>query len=112
MDVLDVIRQPGHQSSYRISIEKSDREVLEMGKNPHPEIMHHSLTCELHRVDLGEIHYKIHDENEYHEEGNMEHTFHVSPSEDKKLLSTQLFHPVERNEPVGTAVLEKRGMSF
>src|SRR4030043_2373503 len=48
MDILDVIRQSGHQSSDRISIEKRDREVLEMGENLHPEVMHHFLTCELH----------------------------------------------------------------
>ena len=112
MDILDVIRQSGHQSSDRISIEKRDREVLEMGENPHPEVMHHFLTCDLHRINLREIHPEIDDENEYNEEGNVENTLDISPPQDKEVLSIQLFHAIKGNEPVGTAVLKKGGIFF
>jgi geranylgeranyl pyrophosphate synthase len=55
MDILDIVRQSGHQSSHRILIKKGDGEVLEMGEDLHPEVVHHLLACHLHGIDLREI---------------------------------------------------------
>jgi hypothetical protein len=55
VDILYIVRQSRHQSSYRISIKKGDGEVLEVGKEFHPEAMHHPLSRHLHGIDLEKI---------------------------------------------------------
>ena len=83
-----------------------------MGEDLPPEIMHHPLTGQLHRIDLREIHSKIDDENENNQEGNLENALHIPPPQDTKVLSTQRFHLIKRNEPTGTAFLKQGGIFF
>ena len=63
MDILDIVCQPRHQSAYGISIEEGDGEILEVGKEFHPEAMHHPLPRHLHGIDLEKIQTEMEDEN-------------------------------------------------
>ena len=59
MNILDIVRQTGHQPSYGVSIKKGYGEALKMGEDLHPKIMHDPLTRPLHGVDLKEVESKI-----------------------------------------------------
>ena len=80
MNILDVVGQTSHQPSHRIFIKKGDREVLEMRKDLHAEVVHHFLACHLHGKDLSKTDSKIDDQNRNNEEGDPENPFYIPAS--------------------------------
>ena len=107
MDILDIVCQPRHQSAYRIPIEKGDGEILEVGKEFHPEAMHHPLPRHLHGIDLEEIQTEMDDQNGQDNEGNVKNPRHISPPQDEEVLPLHLFQVLKGNEPARTAPFEQ-----
>ena len=77
VDILNIVRQTGHEPSYRVSVKKGDGEALKVGKDLHPKIMHDPLTRPLHGVDLKEVEAKIGREEEHNDQSDPEDPLNI-----------------------------------